>query len=98
MLNAYDLVLVADAQLKAFDETLLDDVQDIVVTAIDQYKNNQEEEEIMAKMNNGTKKSPSEKVREDVKSVWTMMEQEPPKLGGDAPVTVKKTPKAKKGY
>lgn len=41
VLNAYDLVLVADAQLKAFDETLLDDVQDIVATAIDQYKNNQ---------------------------------------------------------
>jgi len=41
VLNAYDLVLVAEEQLKAFDETLLDDVQDIVSTAIDQYKNNQ---------------------------------------------------------
>lgn len=51
----------------------------------------------MAKMN-GNGKVTAEKVRKDVQSVFTMMEQEAPKMGADAPVKVKSAPKPKKGY
>lgn len=52
-------------------------------------------------MANGMKKekmSAAEKVRKDVSGVFTMMEQEAPKMGADAPVKVKSAPKPKKGY
>ncbi len=41
ILNAFDFVMVAETQLKAFDETLLKDSKDILSTAITQYQNNQ---------------------------------------------------------
>jgi len=41
ILNAFDFVTVSETQLKAFDETLLKDSQDILATAIAQYQNNQ---------------------------------------------------------
>jgi cobalt-zinc-cadmium efflux system outer membrane protein len=41
ILNALDLVQVADTQLKAFDESLLMDANDILSTATTRYQNNQ---------------------------------------------------------
>lgn len=48
-------------------------------------------------MANG-KKMDAEKVRKEVGSVFTMMEQEAPKMGKEATVKVKAPPKPKKGY
>lgn len=48
-------------------------------------------------MANG-KKTDAEKVRKEVSSVFTMMEQEAPKMGSEASIKVKTTPKPKKGY
>jgi outer membrane protein, heavy metal efflux system len=41
ILNALDLLQVAETQLRAFDESLLMDAQDILSTAITRYQNNQ---------------------------------------------------------
>lgn len=41
ILNSFDFFKVVEAQLKAFDETLLKDSKDILSTAITQYQNNQ---------------------------------------------------------
>lgn len=41
LLNAFDLVEVAETQVKVFDTTLLDDAEDILKTGIAQYQNNQ---------------------------------------------------------
>jgi len=49
-------------------------------------------------MANGMKKekmSAAEKVRKDVSSVFTMMEQEAPMMGKEAPIKVKTPPKKK---